>query len=102
MEIWKYLETRMDSEIDKMPYNLTKRQVDKLVTKAGEKGGWEVANRFGITNPTMKELVNVFFYCRYAFPNFPNEAYIEMLKGEEGEIIRIGEVNENGEVVLYN
>ena len=50
----------------------------------------------------MKELVNVYFYCDYAFPDFPNEAYIEMLKGEEGEIIRIGEVNENGEVVLYN
>ena len=43
----------------------------------------------------------VYFYCDYAFPDFPNEAYIEMLKGEEGEIIRIGEVNENGEVVLY-
>lgn len=102
MEIWRYLERRMDSEINKMPYNLTERQMNKLVTKAVKKVGSEVAKRFGITKPTMKELVNVYFYCDFAFPDFPNEAYIEMLKGEEGEIIRIGEVNENGEVVLYN
>ena len=102
MEIWRYLETRMDSEFDKMPYNLTEKQLDKLVTKAVKKVGNEVAKRFGIANPSMKELVNVFLYCDYAFPNFPNEAYIGMLKGDEGEITRIGEVNENGEVVLYN
>lgn len=102
MEIWSYLETRMDSEFDKMPYNLTKKQLNKLVTKAVKKVGNEVAKRFGITNPSMKELVKVFIYCDYAFPNFPNEAYIGMLKGKEGEITKIGEVNENGEVVLYN
>ena len=49
MEIWRYLETRMDSEIKKMPYNLTERQVNKLLTKAVKKVGSEVAKRFGIT-----------------------------------------------------
>ena len=54
MEIWSYLETRMDSEFDKMPYNLTEKQLNKLVTKAVKKVGNEVAKRFGITNPSIK------------------------------------------------
>lgn len=92
----------MIREIDAMPYNLTERQVNKLVTKAVKKVGSEVAKRFGIESPNMQALVDMFFYCNYGFPDFPNEAYIEMLKGEEGVISKIGEVNENGEIVLYN
>lgn len=99
MEISKYLESRMIREIDAMPYNLTERQVNKLVTKAVKKVGSEVAKRFGIESPNLQALVDMFFYCNYGFPDFPNEAYIKMLKGEEGEIIKIGEVNENGEII---
>lgn len=102
MIIYSFLRSRINREIDAMPYNLTERQVNKLVTKAVKKVGSEVAKRFGIESPNLQALVDMFFYCNYGFPDFPNEAYIKMLKGEEGEISKIGEVNENGEIVLYN
>ena len=102
MEIYKLLETKMNREIDAMPYNLSKRQLNKLVTKALKKVGSEVSKRFGIESPNLKALVDMFFFTNYSFPSFPNEAYISMLKGEEGEIVRIGEINENGDIVMYN
>ena len=102
MRIWKYLESRMNREIDAMPYNLSKRQVNKLVTKALKKVGRKKKKRFGIERPHLQALVDMFFFTNYSFPSFPNEAYISMLKGEEAEIVRIGEINENGNFEMYN
>ena len=67
----------------------------RLAAKAVKKVGSQVAKKYGIENPNLQALVDMFFFTNYGFPSFSNEAYIGLLKGQKGVILRIGEIDEN-------
>ena len=100
MEICVFLEKRMIREIDAMPYNLTPRQAKRLVTKAVKRQGRVVARKFGIENPNLQALADLYLFTK-SFPTFPNEAYIELLKGAKVKIAPICKIDGDGIIEFY-
>ena len=89
--IFKELEEGIGREIDKMPYGLTKRQMRRLIDRALEKVIRKVGRECGIPNADIEETKKMFWDCDMSFPNFDDECYIQVMKGEKGQLERIGE-----------
>lgn len=100
-QFYEYMESRMIQEIDAMPYGLTRRQINKLLIKTVKKVGKDAAKKLGIFNPQLQGLVDLFLFAN-AFPDFPNECYESILRGEKMRVERIGEIDKNGKFHSYN
>lgn len=94
-DINKRLNVRFDKEFDnecrKMPiglsYNETKRFYNHVLKKITKK----IGKQMGMPNADYKVVKDMFWKCDCTFPNFDDNAYIQMMKGEKGDAWKIGE-----------
>lgn len=94
-DIKKRLYMRLDKEFDKecrkMPLGLSYRDKKRFYNHILKKITKEIGKQVGIPNADHKVVKDMFWKCDCTFPNFDDDAYIQMLKGEKGEAWKIGE-----------